>query len=838
MDLKKDLKSLRDSQAEMLRHYEGLLREVESTDLYNENEQLKKELKECRKELVDLQERYHRASRENQELRTALQEQITDEKMNILKISRRKLEAYFQSQSEAYHNGLTALEEKIKSRIAELHERARRLLLAEREMTLQTIATISESLHQKINLQRDQYETAKNSVSQDAQNAYERLAAEPVTQEMVQKRVKQNQLEMKLGLDWVNKIGIGLILLGVIFAFQYTYTHWFTNHLKGICFFLLGGLFLVGGELLYQKKRETFAQGVIGGGVAILYSSIFYSFFLLKIIGLNIGLFLSVLVTVTTIVLSLRYSSRTICSLGLGGGFLPFFAYVYAFGLQGNGFYLAMGYLLVLNLFLLLISFRRNWPVVNDLSFLLNIPSLIYLVLNAPEPRWGLIYTVLTFLMYLVVALAYPVKYHKAPNIILLALNTITSCSVLYALFEKAGFQELRGLLALVLSLIYAGFGQFVTKVLKEETKTQILFYLTSLTFAVLMIPFQFGVQWFLLGWLVEGILLVIYGYKKKILGMEIAGWVVFGLCLVVFYGQFFLEAVNLTEILFFDYKYLAIMAGLILTAVIYLRDIQGNTLPRYSIKGALITKFKYFTLVNFWFYLIYTFTKFYPLLNVEDQFFGFYKYLGISVISITFGLVVTKVPMLEDRYLKYFAYGLLGLGDLICLYLTIVRPLLGPASTSHPALGYLALGLLIAYNILIFFNIKEIIMAFLNQTKSNLEIFPLMIGIYLLGIITAFLIVQFRMGRVNLVFSFVWLVLAIAYIIYGFRKKFVYIRRLGLGLTLFSTAKLFIYDLSFLDQIGKIIAYFGFGLTLLLISYIYQKVKNSMEDSDVFKSM
>jgi hypothetical protein len=34
------------------------------------------------------------------------------------------------------------------------------------------------------------------------------LASEEIIEEVAQKRIKQNQIEMKIGLNWVNKIGI------------------------------------------------------------------------------------------------------------------------------------------------------------------------------------------------------------------------------------------------------------------------------------------------------------------------------------------------------------------------------------------------------------------------------------------------------------------------------------------------------------------------------------------------------------------------------------------------------------------------------------------------------
>ena len=126
-------------------------------------------------------------------------------------------------------------------------------------------------------------------------------------------------------------------MLGWEQAFNYSFQNWFSPAVKAAFFFLLGGLFLGGGEWMYRKGRRIFSQGLLGGGVSILYGAIFYSYFgLNKLIGLEAGLVLSVLVTAITVGLSLRYDSPVVCGLGLVGGFLPFLTYAGALGMTGH----------------------------------------------------------------------------------------------------------------------------------------------------------------------------------------------------------------------------------------------------------------------------------------------------------------------------------------------------------------------------------------------------------------------------------------------------------------------------------------------------------------------
>ncbi len=96
------------------------------------------------------------------------------------------------------------------------------------------------------------------------------------------------------------------------------------------------------------------------------------------------------------------------------------------------------------------------------------------------------------------------------------------------------------------------------------------------------------------------------------------------------------------------------------------------------------------------------------------------------------------------------------------------------------------------------------------------------------------FIIYQFRLGDMSFIISLLFLIAAFIYIMLGFNKNYIYLRRFGLGLSLFAVAKLAFYDLAFLSIGFKIIAYFVFGIITILISLFYQNLKNKIEGNDV----
>lgn len=511
------------------------------------------------------------------------------------------------------------------------------------------------------------------------------------------------------------------------------------------------------------------------------------------------------------------------------------FSYMGAYGLHGSAVYAAMGYLFLLNGFVLLISFRQRWVVVNYISFLFHTPSMIALIILAESQYISMLYSIITFVMYLGITLWYPLKYKTKLfhwDVSLLALNTLTSCAVLYGLFIEAGLKDYKGLLALLFCLLYMGLGRLVESVMKEEKQTMLLFYATSLTFAVLMIPFQFGIRWLSIGWLIEGILLIVYGNLNKMKQLERAGRGIFLLCL----GAFFLFDFEINPLHTYHnsyfVKYTSVFIGMLLVTLFYAIRQKKNATSFYSSPGEAnaITWFKYFTLVNVWIYAIYQIEHFYHRwVPYRFSHFAFYEWLLIASVTIALAYGLTKITVLYDRVVKYYSVLLYGAGYLICLYVTMLIPTLRLHVSQNSAAEYIALAVLIFFNIFVFFSGRDFLKAFITRQYKNIELYPAILAVYLLGILTAFLNVQLRLGDVGLIFSLLYLLLAIAYIMYGFRSGYVYIRRLGLGLSLLSTGKLFLYDLTFLTAASEILAYFCFGLVLLGISFIYQKVSVRM---------
>ncbi|MCT4595691.1 MAG: DUF2339 domain-containing protein [Anaeromicrobium sp.] len=829
MEIKNKIHDLLVNQKNILKEYEDLVEELNIDHGINENIELRKEINNYKKSLGEIKKRQAQLIGDNMGLKASLKEQMINEKIGILNGSKRKMDIYFKDETNKNINKLKTLEKSAKDKVKKLEIIAKKELGKEKEEIFSQIDMMKKEIERKIAIRKEKIEKEKDSLFEEIKREYDELKNEGVSHEVLEKKKKYNDIEVKIGINWINKAGIILVLLGVATGMKYTYSTWFNEYMKAISGFLLGAVLLGVGEWFNKKDKNLFALGLSGGGIGVLYLAVFSSYFILNILTMPVSIFLSILVTMVSLVLSKRYTSRTICGISLVGGYLPFFTYVFTQGISGTSVYIVMGYLFILNLLVLGLSLERRWVYINYLSFLLNIPCLIYLAFKSPSKIISICYGVMIFIMYLAITLVYPIREKiklKKVDVALLGLNTVINCFLVYALFQVGGYYSYKGLLALIYGLIYLGLGQFIRKSASQEKSIEGLFYITAMTFSILMIPFQFGVGWASLGWLIEGILMIhyankYYGNKRDAEKMEFAGWIILGLCVL---GFIIIDFMQMAITKYFTLRYTLISLGLIYVLSLYVGKLNKSELFKYTRKGKLLTYYKYFTIMNTWIYFMrITWVIYDEYIQVYEN---FYFLISIALVTGLFAHFISRIKVIQDEVVNKIYIGFYILVDLLGFTMNFYKIGYGVGNSNYRVIGIV---ILILYNIFVLLSIKDLTWRFIKKRGISVEFYPMSMAIYILGATIILITNQFNLDNISLIISIFLLTMSFLYVIYGFKKNFMILRRFGLALSIFSTGKLFIFDLAFLNTTGKIVAYFSFGVVLIGISYIYHKLKNSM---------
>jgi uncharacterized membrane protein len=841
METAENLKNIAVRQKELAADIEKEYRTLEDSDLVKENSNLKTEMEKLRGDFLNISSEARVIKEENSSLKNALYEHVFNEKNVIINNTTRKLDIFFRAEKDGEINRLAAIEQNVKSRIKNIKD-----VLAKNNIDISDefglkLDELSVLLDKKVTEAREK--AAWTDVfSNEEREQLNALKNEEITDEQIRAVAKKNNLERFVGLNVLNVIGIFLLFVGAVTAMRYSYLK-LPDLFKGIMIFALGGIMLVTGEVLNRKKPNIFSLGISAGGIAILYAALAISFFILQILGMYPAIAICVLLTVGAFVLSSRYNSQIIAAFALVGGYLP----IITIGDDIKFVYGAMVYFAILNLFALIVSWNRKWRITAFIGLFLNIASTVYICLfavsfdiiavgkysvaNTLDMTLAIIYAVFAFLIYTAIPVVstYRAKLNfKKSDIVLLAINTVFSGLIMYGVFSRYDLENYNGFLAIAYAVFYLLLGRFIEKKFStEERHTRALFYLTALAFVVLIIPLQFGRAWLSLGWLAEGVILAVYGILNEEKRFRRAGFIICILCL----GAFLLFDLSRTWRSIFVWKYSAITLGSLL--------ILGAYMYKKMMSGQFVMVYKYFAITNAWGYAIYIINK------LGDMLFSYYSgeqvyqiaYL-VSAASITatffIAYFITRIKLLSGKGMKFFSVILYCIGiiwlfinnssflPVSYVYFTMATPKLGVTLA-----GTLILALLGLLSVLSILDVMRIIII---ERKKGIEWLPLIVSGYFVILLSHNLIAQYQLSFSSAVISIIYVFTALAWIVFGFMRRFVFIRRFGLALAIFAVVKLFLLDLAGLTQGFRIVSYFALGIVLIAISFVYQYFSKRLE--------
>ncbi|MCL2047958.1 MAG: DUF2339 domain-containing protein [Defluviitaleaceae bacterium] len=855
-----NLRHILTQQKAILSQLENEVSLIEDSDLTKENTRLKAEIEKLNAEYENSKSKAKKLATQNTSLQNALYEQAYNEKANIVHITKEKLDIYFKDTFEAEQNRLTALETTIGKRITAMTKALRDNNVALNNEIYRRLGELASQVNTQITETREKYAEAHGAFSENERAELESLKNEQITDEQILAVAKKNNMERFFGLNLFNKLGILLILIGVITAARYTYFQ-LPDTFKGLLMFALGAAMLLGGELLNRKgalprfsekglvemsginrflagkNPSIFSLGITAGGVAVLYAALAISYFELQIITMYPALGLCVLITAVTFVLSTRYNSQTILAFSLVGGYLPLFSIISDHNL--TILYGAMVYFVLLNLLALMVSFKKKWTIATYIGMTLNTIGTAILcgimssadISTVPFNKIiTIVYILFAFLVYSLIPIVgtYKEKLRfRDSDVVLLGINTLFSSIAMYLMFYAFGWENATGLLAIIFAVAYLLLGKLIETKFIDEEQTKAIFYLTGLTFTVLVVPFQFGRAWLSLGWLVQGVALTTYGILKGASPRSSAsrgtnGFVTFGyiinvLCLCAFVLYDVLGRVDSL----FPWKYTAITLGSLI--------ILGAYMYKKTMASEWQTAYKYMAIINLWFYVLYMCSKLARELPSTEAYNTSYLVAALA-ISLTFLIAYTapRIAILSDTGTKIISIILYVVG---IIWLFGLNSMSSPYFFAAPRSGVLlGSAVLILISLLSVLALRDLIKLIVMEYNLGVEWYPLIVSSYFVIILTQNLISQYELSFTSAWISIIYALTALAWIVFGFARRYSFMRVAGLGLAILAVIKLFLVDLVSLTQGYRIVSYFVLGITLVTISFVYQYFSKRLE--------
>lgn len=830
--MKEQLLTIIKDQQQQLKTLEKLTVQFDAADLSTQNTQLTEQVSQ-------LSEDNQTLSEQNAQLKGQLQTFMLSERFNVTQNRRKVMNFYYQDTQKRTIDRLSAIEYDYQQVLDQLAHQVDSELAGQepalRERLNETQAffdTTFADLRQRHKTQMEQVKT--NMINQVGQLTHEPLPDDTA----VKKRALSSSLELKLGGNISNLIGIMLLLFGVVVGLQ---NDLLPVPLRAALAYLVGAGFLYAGEFLTKKHLKPsagepgikptltgnwFSIGLTALGVAILFSSTAFSHFVLGLLGMWATLGVTVLVSGVAFSLSLRYSSRVIASFALVGGYLPVFAVPWY--VDQPVWIGLMVYTLGLSGWSLLLATQKKWPIVSAISFWMGLVATLRIMIDMDYILWLNVAQLLVFLgLYIGMILAYPLLKRQEQvaltklDVSILIANTITNCLAMFWLLDSyfRGFDH-AGLVAIGYFGVYFGLAKLSQLYLAHDKRMSGFFYLVALSFAILLVPMQFGADWLLIGWFVQAVLLLAYGVLTKQRGYERSGWVMMGLSVF----PFVMELLNFGRFNWrFIFLHTFVAVGLQFVAWIYGYAHRDDRLFVHQRKGKLVVLFSYGALVHTWLYLWMTIGQL--LGQVVSPVLAM---MGSVVVSYLYGMGIKYVkpwlPLINPGIIDQFSVVILLLTTLASVNVNGMRVPLTPL----PIIAAVMVSLI---SVAAVWDVTQTLQT-LSRYQSERNWLTLAVSVYAWFVISQFVVVQFQQNINSVWVSGIGLVAALLWIVYGFRLRNSQMRLFGLWFSFASLAKMVVLDLQFLPQNLRILSYFVFGAIFMAISFVYQQfTKRLMAD-------
>jgi uncharacterized membrane protein len=643
-------------------------------------------------------------------------------------------------------------------------------------------------------------------------------------------------IEKFIGENLISKIGIAVLVLAIGFFVKYAIDNDWIGPVGRVGVGVLCGGILIGLAHWLRKSYAAFSSVLVGGGLAVLYFTIALAFHQYRLFGQTAAFVIMLVITLFAVLLSLLYDRQELAVISLMGGFVtPFLVS------NGNGNYAVLfTYLLILNTGLLVIAYNKAWRLLNILAFgftvILFASWLLGLPYDAPAAtyRGGLGFATAFYLLFFIINIAHTVRANKkfiASDFGILLVNTCLYAGATLYILAQLGLDRYKGLFCAIMGIFHLAASWLLFRKNRVDKNILYLFIGVTMSFVSLTAPLQLHGHYITLFWASEAVLLYWLFLKSQIGLIRLAALLVWGAMVVSLYmdwvkiywphDPFPIQLPVIFNKGYLTGLYAAICCGvlfrliregwwskLMLIACGVLLFIGGELeiIHQFGhhfsddVAGLYVLFYAWILIVLFVFYTDRIKANGYKLLNT-----GLMAGTPILYLLALIPVFAIQKGLLEgNEYLSHFiVHWMTAVLAMVVLYRLIVASRRGqlnlPSSLFSWSVGIILVIFLSAEG-------QLLVNMLFYSPKNSLEELQRVYGKTGLPILW---------GLCS--FAFMWL---------GMRHKFKPLRIISLALFSVTLLKLFLFDIRNIPIAGKIAAFFCLGVLLLVVSFMYQRLK------------
>ncbi|MCS6823295.1 MAG: DUF2339 domain-containing protein [Cytophagaceae bacterium] len=718
----------------------------------------------------------------------------------------------------------------------------------------------------------DQQQKNNNELSAETVlTTNETTPAEPLNHAVSSKSQKHTDIEKYIGENLVNLIGIAVLVLGIGYFVKYAIDkNWIGEAGRAFIGMVAGGL-LIGLAHRMRSTYRTFSSILVGGGLSVFYFTTSIAFHEYALFSQTVAFFIMVSITSFAVLLSLRYDRMELAALAIVGGFVsPFMVS------KGDGSYVTLfTYIIILNSGMLVLAYFKNWRLLNIICFVLTVLVfggwfLGYIIIPDYREFSGLrylfnklslseissekiilykntfLFSTLFYIVFLAMIMMNLFRWgstkDKSRSVILVINHFLYFFSGIYFMHFISAI-NLKGILLMGIFLVNGlTWIRFRAQSTIGNLHENNLFLYIALVALYLAVPYQFKHQHITLGWMLISAMLFWYGTKKQEISIEIASvaTLMSGLMSLVinwiivyaknenlpllFNGIFITGLISVLCLLFIKSKIKYFREGFL-----YKTDLNFFS----SLLSILIILVLYF---NGYYELSYQLNKWDLSEKAVQIYLSVYLYFYMLMVMLYYEKRSTEA----SRFLLLTASSICVLLFVFYAYNVVSYRnayLKGTETHIHPFLSHYISTILL---LVIMYKCFRMVQKYFLDSSIIHNIFfwyTSLIFVLLVSIEAEHVVVWFFHSDGTSVSSvtgkyykvglpILWGMCALLFMVWGMSMKIKTLRIIALSLFALTLVKLFLFDIRNIPQAGKIAAFVSLGIFLLIISFMYQKVK------------
>ena len=694
-------------------------------------------------------------------------------------------------------------------------------------------------------------------------------------------RENNPDIEKFIGENLINKIGILILVLGISFFVKYAIDkNWISEPLR-VAIGILSGSIVMGVAHKLKKNYKAFSSVFVAGAISIYYLTIAIAFHDYHLFSQTVAFIIMCIITAFSVFVSVSYDRKELAVLSLIGGFaVPFMVST------GEGNYKVLfTYIAILNIGMLAIAYFKKWNLVTILAFAFTCilyASWFYtdFYSNHFHFRGALFFATIFYLIFSFASVAGNLRNGGQLSVeeyFIITINTFFYFGFGISVLNIWN-PDFRGLFTIALALYNLLYAMFLYRKFGIDKNAIYLLLGLTLTFVTIAIPIQFRGNYITLFWAAEAVVLFWLAQKSKIDGFKLGAIIVqilMFISLIMDWNQKYLISEKTLPIVFnpIFITGLVAIASLVATYFILKKEKEIQEIFNFSFNPIIYSK-----IIQILAVLLSYFVGIFEVNYQSNQWIE--NTVSAQSFSVLFHYVFSTILIiiLLKKYSnsKLIALFLAGVNIVVYVLLFYKLPsneiVENISRTIHNQFAfyfhYIVFACVIYYIVLIAQEILSKSEIKILQSKYAVWILAFC-GVYILSnelivhglyinrdsISTAEILKNFgvknlkqlseydisyfaedklreiKIQIIKIGYPILWGVISFALLILGIKKNWKQIRIIALSLLGITIIKLFAYDINNASETGKIIAFILLGVLILIISFVYQKIKKLVVD-------